>query len=630
MSLLQLVEPGEPQPTDGLKAVVGIDLGTTNTLVATVRDAKPEVLLDAQGRGAIPSVVCYRDSAPVAVGYDATEMPADDSSSVIASVKRIMGRGREEVASFADLFGCRLADDESGVPRLQTRAGKKTAAEVSAEILRVCKKRAEDALRAESIDGAVITVPAYFDDVQRQATRDAARLAGIHVYRLINEPTAAAVAYGLERGSEGETIAVFDLGGGTFDVSVLKLEKGVLRVIATGGDTLLGGDDFDRAVADYWTDNAAHDRRLGDTEQRRLLGIARRAKEAICDGRETYAACLAVTGGDDWELKISCAEFNRLIAPLVDKVAKVGADVFADLDLKPSDIDDVVLVGGSTRIPAIRQRVSEIFERQPLEGVDPYQVVAIGAAIQADTLSGNRSICDDLLLLDVASLSLGVETMGGLTEKIIPRNSVIPFAKSQEFTTACDGQTAISFHVVQGERDLAADCRSLAHFELKDIPPRVAGAARVKVTFRIDADGLLTVEAQETETNAAASVEVKPTYGLSEKEVTAMIQDSVAHAADDMDARARAEKLVDAKRLLDSIESALAEDGDALLSAEEYDTICAARDALREQVDTGDSDAIGRAMTELESRSEFYVERRMNRSIRRALRGQSAEEIGRG
>ena len=627
MALLQLVEPGEQQPASSGKAVVGIDLGTTNTLVAAVRDGTPCALPDEQGRAAIPSVVHYRSNQAPLVGHAVTDAAADEGFGSIVSVKRLMGRGAEDVGPLAELFGYRLTGDEARVPKIQTAAGAKTAIEVSADILRVCKRRAERVLAVEAIDGAVITVPAYFDDAQRQATRDAGRLAGLDVYRLINEPTAAAVTYGLDHGVDGETVAVFDLGGGTFDVSVLRLEKGVLQVIATGGDTMLGGDDFDRVIADYLAKSAPAGFRSDDKGRRYLLGVARRAKEMICGGAGRFAEQLTAPCGHSWRADLSPAGLNRLIAPLVDRIAGICEDAFLQARMKPADVDAVVLVGGSTRVPLVRERVAAIFKREPLDVVDPDQVVAIGAAIQADTLSGNRNVCDDLLLLDVVPLSLGVETMGGLVERIIPRNSVIPVMKAQEFTTAKDGQTAISFHVVQGERDLVSDCRSLARFELKNVPPRVAGAVRVRVTFRVDADGLLTVEAEETGTGVATSVEVKPTYGLSDDEIAVMIRDSVEHAADDMQTRRDTEKRVEAGRLIESLEAALAADGAELLDEAEYKTITAAKDVLRERVDGGDYDAVERAIKELESCSEFYVERRMNNSIRRALRGHRADEL---
>ena len=628
MSLLKIVEPDQNHSSNNDKTAIGIDLGTTNTLVATVRDSKPEVLSDKENNYKIPSIVYYRKSSPPLVGYDALDAMLDDHANAIVSVKRLMGRGNEDVKRLTDLFGYQLTNNHSQVPKIKTIAGDKTAIEVSADILRKCSERTENILGVDQIDGAVITVPAYFDDAQRQATKDAARLAGINVYRLINEPTAAAIAYGLDRRPEGEVVVVFDLGGGTFDISILRIDKEILQVIATGGDTRLGGDDFDRMVADYFAQALPEDFQSDAKERRYLLNLARVAKETVCSQNKTFRKELKTLDGVVWQAELSYDTFSKLIQPLIEDISRVCKEVLSDSGIQVDAIDEVVLVGGSTRIPLVKQCAAEVFKCKPFDEYDPDKVVAIGAAIQADTLSGNNGIYDSLLLLDVVPLSLGVETMGGLVEKIIPRNSSIPTVKTQEFTTAKDGQTSIFFHVVQGERDLVDDCQSLARFELKNLPPRIAGEVRVKVIFTVDADGLLTVEAKEATSGMQAMVEVKPTYGLSDDDITEIIRASVEYAKEDVEARNYKEKQVDAERVLDALNASLEKDGERLLNDDEMDTIITAKDNLKMHLDTGsDYNTLEQAVKDLESCSEFYVERRMNEGIRSVLQGHNVNEI---
>ncbi len=622
MALLQITEPGQVGAREH-RCAVGIDLGTTNTLAAAVRDGLPQTL-----SAAVPSLVHYRADAAPLVGDAARGASLEDPANTVVSVKRLMGRGADDLAHLPEWFGYRLNCDNPGVPRLQTAAGDKSAVEVSADILREIKRLAEKALGAAP-DGAVITVPAYFDDAQRQATKDAARLAGLEVYRLINEPTAAAVAYGLDRGADEELIAVFDFGGGTLDVSVLQLDKGVLRVLATGGDSLLGGDDFDRALADWLAAQAPASAAFARTPRtlRHLLAEARRAKEALSAERAVECR-LSPPGCGEWRTELPRAQFEQLAAPLADKAVAVCRRVLLDAGVQPAQVQNIVMVGGSTRMPLVRARVAEFFGRELLTDIDPDEVVALGAAVQADTLAGNRAGGDEMLLLDVVPLSLGIETMGGLAEKIIPRNSVIPAARAQEFTTAKDGQTGLSLHVVQGERPLVSDCRSLARFELKGIEPRKAGAARIEVTFRVDADGLLSVEAEEAASGARTAVEVKPSYGLSDDEVERMILDSAAHAGQDMQARKLREVQVEGRRVVDALMAALAEDGDELLDAAGRAPILDAGRKLEDAIGRGDADSIRAAIERLEACSESYVARRMNRGIRRALAGRSAGEFG--
>ena len=620
MALVQITEPGGAPSPRRPRCAVGIDFGTTNSLVAAPRDGVPAVLF-----GMVPSLVHYRAAGAPLVGDEALAAASPRPTDTIVSIKRLMGRGGADVAELPDWFGYRFERADAKVPKLQTAAGAKSAVEVAADILRALRRRAERVLE-QPLDGAVVTVPAYFDDAGRQAVRDAARLAGIEVYRLINEPTAAAVAYGLDRGDD-ELIAVFDLGGGTFDVSILRLDKDVLRVLATGGDCFLGGDDFDRALADYLARRAPASFARTPRSLRYLMREAQRMKEALSE-RASVECALSPPDGGAFRARVSRASFEQLAAPLVERAMGVCRRVLHDAGVRVERVQNVVLVGGSTRVPLVRSRVREFFGREPLADVDPDEVVALGAAVQADVLAGNRAAAAaDVLLLDVVPLSLGLEMMGGLVEKIIPRNSVIPTAKAQEFTTCKDGQTGLSLHVVQGERGLADDCRSLARFELKGLPPRTAGAVKVRVTFRVDADGLLAVEAEEPESGAGTEVEVKPSYGLSETEVERMILDSAAHAEDDLRRRKLRQRRVEGLRVVEALSAALAEDGDELLDESERAPILDAKRRLERELEDGDADAIRGAVERLEARSEAYVARRMNRAIRKALRGRAAEEF---
>jgi molecular chaperone HscA len=622
MSLLQIAEPGEEAPTPRRRRLAaGIDLGTTNSLVATVREGgATDVIGDEAGRRLLPSIVRYT-SEGVEVGQGAQTAQITDSQNTIVSVKRMMGRSLADLAD-ARRFPYRFVD-APGVVQIATRSGIRTPVEVSAEILRVLRDRAEKALGG-ALDGAVVTVPAYFDDAQRQATKDAARLAGLNVLRLLNEPTAAAIAYGLDNASEG-TYAVYDLGGGTFDLSILKLSRGVFEVLATAGDTTLGGDDFDHRIY-CWALEISGAGPVSPGDARMLMAKAREVKEALTTSDEV-AFIASMQSGDAIAAMLDAQTFEAITQTLVAKTLGPVRKALRDAKLAPADIKGVVMVGGATRMPQIQRAVAEFFGRAPLNNLNPDEVVALGAAIQANVLAGNRARDEDWLLLDVIPLSLGLETMGGLTEKIIPRNATIPIARAQEFTTFKDGQTAMALHVVQGERERVTDCRSLARFELRGIPPMVAGAARIKVTFQVDADGLLSVAAREQTTGVEASIVVKPSYGLSDAEITRMLEESFANAAPDMLARALAEARVDAERIVDATEAALRSDGDLLTVAERM-PIDHALLAVRRLIGQDDHHALAAAVTALNAATEEFAARRMNRGVERALTGRSVDALG--
>ncbi|AUU02661.1 TPA: Fe-S protein assembly chaperone HscA [Raoultella planticola] len=616
MALLQISEPGLSAAPHQRRLAAGIDLGTTNSLVATVRSGQAETLPDHQGRYLLPSVVNYHESG-LSVGYDARHNAALDPVNTISSVKRMMGRSLADIQTRYPHLPYQLQASENGLPMIQTTGGLLNPVRVSADILKALAARATEALSGE-LDGVVITVPAYFDDAQRQGTKDAARLAGLHVLRLLNEPTAAAIAYGLDSGQEG-VIAVYDLGGGTFDISVLRLSRGVFEVLATGGDSALGGDDFDHLLADYLRELAGLSDRSDNRLQRELLDAAIAAKIALSD-----ADSVSVNVGG-WQGAITREQFNELIAPLVKRTLLACRRALKDAGVAAEEVLEVVMVGGSTRVPLVRERVGEFFGRTPLTTIDPDKVVAIGAAIQADILVGNKPD-SELLLLDVIPLSLGLETMGGLVEKVIPRNTTIPVARAQEFTTFKDGQTAMSIHVMQGERELVQDCRSLARFALRGIPALPAGGAHIRVTFQVDADGLLSVTAMEKSTGVEASIQVKPSYGLTDGEIATMIKDSMSHAEQDIKARMLAEQKVEAARVLESLESALAADA-ALLSAAERQAIDEATAQLRAVAAGDDADAIKDAIKNTDTQTQEFAARRMDQSVRTALKGQSVDEV---
>jgi molecular chaperone HscA len=620
MSLLQISEPGESPEPHQRRIAVGIDLGTTHSLVATVRSSAAECLPDAEGRVLLPSIVHYGPGGEVEVGYEANARAADDPANTIVSVKRFMGRGVADVAKYGAL-PYRFVD-APGMVAIETVAGLRSPVQVSADILRTLRARAEQSLGGE-LHGAVVTVPAYFDDSQRQATKDAARLAGLNVLRLLNEPTAAAIAYGLDNASEG-TFAVFDLGGGTFDISILRLTRGVFEVLATNGDSALGGDDFDQAIAVHWrVTHGLADASGRDT--RRLLAAARQVKERLSTA-EAADAQVTLTWGQQLHLGLTRGEFEEITAPLIQKTMGPTRKALRDAGLAVAQVDGVVLVGGATRMPHLQRAVAKFFGRDPLVNLDPEQVVALGAATQANALAGNRAAGDDWLLLDVIPLSLGLETMGGLVEKVIPRNSTIPVARAQEFTTFKDGQTAMAIHVVQGERELVSDCRSLARFELRGIPPMVAGAARIAVTFQVDADGLLSVSARESTTGIASSVVVKPSYGLTDDEVAAMLRDGFDHAQADRDARALAEQRVEAEGLVAALRAAIAQDGD-LLGAEERAGLEGGIASLEAARRGEDHRALKAAVEALNRASDSFAARRMDRSVSRALAGRRLDEV---
>ena len=618
MALLQIAEPGQsPQPHQR-RLAVGIDLGTTNSLVAALRSGLSEPLADAQGQVILPSAVRYHADR-IEVGAAAKAAAASDPLNTVLSVKRLMGRGLADVKQLGEQLPYRFVGGDSHMPFIETAQGPKSPVEVSADILKALRQRAEETLGGELV-GAVITVPAYFDDAQRQATKDAARLAGLNVLRLLNEPTAAAVAYGLDQHAEG-LVAIYDLGGGTFDISILRLTGGVFEVLATGGDSALGGDDFDHAIAGWIVEQAGLSADLDPGAQRHLLQAACAAKEALTD---TLSVTVSYA---DWSAELSRDGFNALIEAMVARSLKACRRAVRDANIEIDEIGAVVMVGGSTRVPRVREAVGELFGRAPLTEIDPDQVVAIGAAIQADTLAGNKREGGELLLLDVIPLSLGLETMGGLMEKVIPRNTTIPVARAQDFTTYKDGQSALLVHVLQGERELISDCRSLARFELRGIPGIVAGEAKIRVTFQVDADGLLSVSARELASGVEASIQVKPSYGLTDGEIAKMLKDSFQHAGDDKVARQLREHQVDGERLLEAVQAALDADGERLLDDEERMVIGLQMDELRTLVKGADGPAIEQQTKLLSQVTDAFAARRMNNAVKDALSGRNLNEI---